>query len=159
MLLYFLSRIYGRILHPIGWVRILVARDGKELGAKIHVWPPCKLSAWFSLSSFCWHVCLFMTIPNFGIKLTFASFQNAIKHWFDRLPVWRFRTVIWTKDPVRFLCSHCLCYLVFRFNFQQISLNHHSANRNWRAQNYKNSLLNVCGWFLWLMVMEMWTSQ
>lgn len=28
-----------------------------------------------SLSSFCWHVCLFMTIPNFGIKLTLYHFR------------------------------------------------------------------------------------
>ena len=75
MLLCFLSRVCGRIHHPIGWVRILVARDGKELGAQIHVWPPCKLSVWLSLSSFCWHVCLFMTIPNFGIKLTLYHFR------------------------------------------------------------------------------------
>ena len=145
MLLCLLSRVCGRIHHPTGWVRILVARDGKELGAQIHVWPPCKLSAWFSLSSFCWHVCLFMTIPNFGIKLTLYHFRMLSSIGLTGSLSGDFVMLSELKTLYVFYAHFAIVIQVLRFNFQLISLNHHSTTRNCTAQKYKNSLLNVCG--------------
>jgi hypothetical protein len=88
--------------------------------------------------------CLFMPIPNFDIKLFSYLFRTLSSIGLTGSLSGDFELLSELKT-LGFLCSHCLCCLVFELNFQLMFLNRHSATRNCSAQNYENSLLNVCG--------------
>lgn len=99
MLHYSLSRIHGRMFHPIGLEQIPVGVNGKELDAEIHEWFLCKNSTRLPLS----------TTSNFHTCMVDVIFLNFSEHY--QVWVWAVSYLETFKDYLN--CRLCRSSFTF----------------------------------------------